>query len=273
MPEGPEIRRAADRIGKVLTNQIIEDVALTQPHLHACTTRLAGQTVTNVTSKGKALLIFFSNNTALYAHNQLYGRWYIKRRGQWPKTSRTLRVALHTPQHSALLYSASDISIHAADEIMLHPYLAKLGPDALDMTVNWRAILAQLTTKRFRGRSLASLYLDQGFVAGIGNYLRSEILYTARLNPTTRPKDLTRSELGRLARATLAVTRQAYSTAGVTNTPRRVAQLKARGLGRRHYRFQVFDRENSLCYVCRTPIQRHELNTRRIYICPQCQSA
>ena len=30
---------------------------------------------------------------------------------------------------------------------------------------------------------LTALYLDQSFVAGIGNYLRSEILFNAGLNP------------------------------------------------------------------------------------------
>ncbi|MCC6706705.1 MAG: hypothetical protein IT492_03995 [Gammaproteobacteria bacterium] len=42
----------------------------------------------------------------------------------------------------------------------------------------------------FRRRSVAALYLDQGFLAGIGNYLRSEILFFAGVSPQARPMDL-----------------------------------------------------------------------------------
>ena len=47
----------------------------------------------------------------------------------------------------------------------------------------------------FRKRSLGSLYLDQRFLAGNGNYLRSEILWAARLNPERKPAALTESAL------------------------------------------------------------------------------
>ena len=66
------------------------------------------------------------------------------------------------------------------------------------------------------------------FVAGIGNYLRSEILFSSRVNPLDRPKDLTRRQLGALARNTLGLTRQAYATSGVTNTPGRGSVCRPR---------------------------------------------
>ena len=157
------------------------------------------------------------------------------------------------------------------DDVGTHPYLAKLGPDALDTAVHWRDVLVQLRDKRFNGRSLAALYLDQAFVAGIGNYLRSEILFVARLHPLLRPRDCTSGELGRLARATLDITRQAYETAGVTNKPGRVARLKKAGATRRDYRFAVFARTGKPCYVCEGRILREALTSRRIYTCPNCQ--
>ena len=54
--------------------------------------------------------------------------------------------------------------------------------------------------KRFHKRSLAALYLDQTFIAGTGNYLRSEILHQSGVHPFDRPCDLTRKQLGLLAR-------------------------------------------------------------------------
>ena len=106
--------------------------------------------------------------------------------------------------------SASDIEVLTPETLPQQKYLARLGPDALDDRVHWRDVAALLESPQFRRRTLAALYLDQGFVAGIGNYLRSEILFEASVNPFDRPCDLTRGQLGRLARATLDLTRQSY---------------------------------------------------------------
>jgi endonuclease-8 len=271
MPEGPEIRRAAMRIDKVLRGREAEVVDFAQPHLRRYGSVLSGQQIDWVSSRGKALLTRFSNGLTLYSHNQLYGRWYIVRRDQLPATNRTLRVAIHTATQSALLYSASDIEVLTPETLPLQKYLARLGPDALDDRVHWRDIAALLESPQFRRRTLAALYLDQGFVAGIGNYLRSEILFEARVNPFDRPCDLTRGQLGRLARATLDLTRQSLATAGITNKPSRVARARRAGLSRRHYRFAIFDRQGEACFGCKNPVQRLDVSGRRIYMCITCQ--
>lgn len=109
MPEGPEIRIAADRIARVLVGRPLEDVLLTPPSLKHFETCLRGACVTGVDTHGKAMLTRFDNGLTLYSHNQLYGRWYVRVRGTMPLTARSLRVALHTASNSALLYSATDI--------------------------------------------------------------------------------------------------------------------------------------------------------------------
>ncbi len=111
MPEGPEIRLAADRVAKVLVGQQVEEARFGLQPLKRFEKRLAGQSVTAIDTHGKAMLTRFDNGLTLYSHNQLYGRWYTTRRPRMPKTNRSLRVALHTPTHSALLYSASDIEV------------------------------------------------------------------------------------------------------------------------------------------------------------------
>ena len=271
MPEGPEIRRAALRIDKVLSGRQAEIVSFGQTHLQRFGQHLSGERIDWVSSRGKAMLTRFANGLTLYSHNQLYGRWYVVRRNHMPRTQRSLRVAIHTKTHSALLYSASDIEVLTPEQLPLQKYLARLGPDALDESVHWRDILALLLAPKFQRRTLAALYLDQGFVAGIGNYLRSEILFEARVNPFDRPCDLSRRQLGRLARATLDLTRQSLATAGITNKPSRVAQAKRRGLSRRHYRFAIFDRQGEACYGCQGEIERTDVSGRRIYLCQSCQ--
>lgn len=96
MPEGPEIRRTADRLNKVLAGRTLEDAFFYHPHLKTHQSVIIGSKVTHVGSAAKALLTHFDNGITLYSHNQLYGKWYICRRGKRPTTGRSLRVALHT---------------------------------------------------------------------------------------------------------------------------------------------------------------------------------
>lgn len=273
MPEGPEIRRAADRIASVLENQVVESVKFGLPRLRRYNRRFSGERVVRLETRGKALLTHFENGWSIYSHNQLYGVWKVVRRGTVPKTNRSLRLALHTATHSALLYSASDISAWPTEELAEHPFLKRIGPDILDPMLTWQDIAARLKDKRFRRRSLAALYLDQAYIAGIGNYLRAEILHDAGLNPESRPEDLSRGQVGRLARSTLQISRRSYETGGITNRPRRLASLKRQGLPREKTRFAVFGRAGLPCYGCGTEIRRVEISTRRLYYCPACQAA
>ena len=271
MPEGPEIRRAADKLAQVLEGQVITTVRFGLPKLRRYAKQLRQQRVTRIETRGKALLTHFDHGYSIYSHNQLYGVWQVAD-GHWlPSTNRSLRLLLQTESHSAILYSASDISVWPTAELVEHPFLAKIGPDIMDDNLTWRDIAARLREDRFAGKELCALYLDQAFLAGNGNYLRSEIIHDAHLNPRSRPRDLSRGELGRLARSTLAISRRSYETGGITLNPRLSNALQKKGLSRGRRRFYVFEREGAPCYYCGESIHRREVGSRRLYHCPRCQ--
>lgn len=271
MPEGPEVRLEADRIAKALAGRCVREVFFGIERLQKYAPMLQGSSVSDVTTRGKALLTQFDSGYTLFSHNQLYGRWYVRKRGRLPNTARSLRVALHTDKHSALLYSASNIEVLKTSEVSEHAFIKRLGPDVLDGDLQWQAIAQRLIAQEFRGRTLSALYLDQHFLAGIGNYLRSEILFDARVNPKDRPRDLKRGEIERLARSTVTLSRRSYRTAGSTNSPKRVAALRRAGVTRSRYRFAAFARDSQPCYRCATSIEKVQANGRRLYLCPGCQ--
>jgi len=271
MPEGPEIRREADRLAAVLTGRRLDAVSFGQPRLERYAATLTGCRVDAVDTRGKALLTRFDNGLTLYSHNQLYGRWYVRRRNDYPRTNRSLRVALHTAEHSALLYSASDIAVLDDAALASHPFLVRIGPDLLSAGLAGRDVAARLRLPQFRRRGVQALYLDQSFVAGVGNYLRSEILFHARIPPAARPLDLEARAICRLGRSTLLIGERAYRTGGLTNPPGRIDRLRRQGLGRGAYRFAVFARDGRPCFRCGTTIRRTSAASRRLYWCPRCQ--
>jgi len=272
MPEGPEIRRAADAIARVLEGRVIESAELCHPALKGMQKHIVGHTVEGLETRGKALLTHFSSGKTVYSHNQLYGVWKVRKKGRMSRTNRALRIGLHTKENSALLYSATDISLWDTVNVYQHPFLARLGPDLLANDLNAETLVQRLLSSDFNNRRLASLYLDQKFIAGVGNYLRSEILFFARVNPLLKPKELDLSSKRKLARNTLMIGQRSYRTNGVTLPARLVS--KNTKPGGRYYerdRFAVFARAGKPCRTCGTSVEKSVLASRRIYWCPTCQ--
>ena len=271
MPEGPEIKLAADKIAKAIALKPITEIFFAFEHLKPYEEILSKQIITRVDTKGKGMLIRFDNGLSIYSHNQLYGKWEIRPAYDYPETKRQLRLAIHNQDKSALLYSASDIEVLDEETIAIHPFLSRLGLDVLDSKTTTRKVKARLLDKSFKRRSFISLLLDQRFLAGLGNYLRSEILFVARVHPTLRPIDCNETQISALAKAALKVPQQSYKTEGITNDLKRVEKLKKQGYEREDYRFWVFNREERPCYVCNTSIIKEISGGRRYYFCPNCQ--
>ncbi|MGD1938233.1 MAG: endonuclease VIII [Cyanophyceae cyanobacterium] len=273
MPEGPEIRRAADRIERAIAGPLIEDVQFAFDHLQSYESDLIGQRVLEVETRGKAMLTHFDNGLSIYSHNQLYGVWMIRKKNNFPQTRRQLRLAIHGDEKMALLYSASSIEVLDKKGIKNHSFLGGLGPDVMNKRTQKRTLSNRLIKQleKHKRRQLCGSLLDQKMVCGIGNYLRSEILFLAKLHPSRRPVDCTKEELKSLVKLMISVPEQSYKTGGITNDLKRAEQLKAQGARKSHYRHWVFARKNQPCYVCGETIIKSTFAGRRCYHCPRCQ--
>ncbi|MFG1175005.1 endonuclease VIII [Erwiniaceae bacterium CAU 1747] len=262
MPEGPEIRRAADRLEEAIKGKVLTDVWFAFPALQARQHELKGQRVTAIETRGKALLTHFSNGLTLYSHNQLYGVWRVVPTGKQPDSKRVLRVRLSSADKTLLLYSASDIELLDADGLAAHPFLNRVGPDVLDMSLTVAQVRERLLSKRFRRRQFSGLLLDQSFLAGLGNYLRVEILWHAGLAANHRAEDLSDAECDALAEALLAIPRLSYRTRGKPDENRHHGAV---------FSFNVFHRAGQTCKRCGGTIVRTTLSSRPFYWCPGCQ--
>ena len=262
MPEGPEIRRAADKLEQAVAGKPLTHVWFAFPELKAFEQTLAGERVERLETRGKALLTHFSNGLTLYSHNQLYGVWRVVKAGEIPQTTRSLRVRLETAEAAVLLYSASDIEMLNADGVAAHAFLQRVGPDVLDMSLTAQTVKARLLSPRFRRRQFSGLLLDQAFLAGLGNYLRVEILWQAQLSPRHKAAELSEAQLDALAEACLAIPRLSYQTRGQVDENKHHGAL---------FRFEVFHRAGKKCRRCGGIIEKTTLSSRPFYWCPACQ--
>lgn len=271
MPEGPEIWNAADELQNALQHKEITDLYFSFEELKEFESKLKEARVKNVEARGKAILTFFEDDLVMYSHNQLYGKWMISEKGQKPDTNRSLRVAIHNGTKSAYLFSASDIEILNKDEIPEHPYIKKLGPDVLHPDTSYKDIIDRYQSDIFQNRKLTTLLLDQGFISGIGNYLRSEIMFYAGVDPHKKLKQYSDEEKEALAEATVKLTVRSYETGGITNDPSIVKALKRENATRKEYRHFVYKRTGSRCHKCGSIIEQDDTGGRKIYYCPSCQ--
>ncbi|MGM3174825.1 endonuclease VIII [Dickeya lacustris] len=261
MPEGPEIRRAADSLAAAVAGKTLTAVWFAFPALKDYEAMLVGTQVERISSRGKALLTWFSNGLVMYSHNQLYGVWRIGKADV--DTRRELRVRLETEDNAVSLYSASDINLLHVSQLESHPFLQRLGPDVLDEALHADEVCERLLSARFCRRRFGALLLDQGFLAGLGNYLRVEILWACALSPTRRAVDLTDNELTTFSQTLLDIPRLSYTTRGRANDDDRYHGA--------HFRFHVFHRDGEPCERCGELIVKSQVASRPFYACPHCQ--
>lgn len=271
MPEGPEIWRTSDSLSESLQHKTITNLYFAFEELKEYESKLKGLTIEKVEARGKAILTFFDNDLVMYSHNQLYGKWMISDAGQEPETNRSLRVAIHNAEKSAYLYSASEIEILDKASIQDHSYIKKLGPDALHPETTFEDIHGQYQSDNFKNRKLTTLLLDQEFVSGIGNYLRSEIMFYAKVDPHKKLREYSEEQKEALAEATLQLSVRSYETGGITNDPEIVEALKREKAKRKEYRHFVYKRTGSRCYQCGSMVEEEKTGGRKIYFCSSCQ--
>ena len=268
MPEGPEIYRAARQVHAAVANQAIE-LTLLHPTLAARKRELKHATITRVHARSKAMLTEFSNGAVLYSHNQLYGEWRIHAAGQ-ALLHKQQRLVITTATQRVVLYSATDFAWLRTGQEQQHPYIAKLGPEVLADGVTPAMLAKRLA--QFGRRNVATALLDQGVLAGLGNYLRADILFVARLSPLLRVGDLSSAQLNHLAKAIHQLTWRSVHHDGVLLPAADYKKLKAQGNDYESARFYVFDREGLPCRVCSTPIVRCDMGGRGVFFCPTCQA-
>ncbi len=261
--------RTARRIQRALGRTPLTEASCAFDHVDRALAARVGGPPPEVTTLGKALLLVFDDGARVYTHNQLYGRWMVSGPDRRPDTGRQLRLALSTEAKSALLYSASEIDWIPPGET--HPFLERAGLDVLSSKAGIGEIVDWIGRDAFRRRQLGHLLLDQAFLAGVGNYLRSEILFEACLSPKHRPMDLDDRQRRALAEAAHTMMWRSVETGGITNDPERAGQLKNAGWRRRDYRHYVFSRSGQACLACDGEIEKVAVSGRRLYRCPACQ--
>jgi len=267
VPEGDTIWKAAQALRVALAGRVVTGFRTTSPDISPAAERaIPGRTVSGVEARGKHLLMSFScdgEDVVLHTHMRMNGEWHIYAAGErWRRSAARARVVVETDAYVAPCFDAPVIELLRARVVARHhPALAALGPDAKTDALDIEAALLRMRAEP--GRELGTALLDQRTVAGLGNVLKSETLFAARVSPFARVSDLDDATLR-----------------AVLEEGHRLLLANRAGSGRRtrfaldaRQRLWVYGRAGEPCFACGTPIgsaQQGE-DARRTYWCPACQ--
>jgi len=295
MPEGPEVRKHAIALAAILEKQKLLEVRSRMKDAKAWLLEnpdeLVGRRVLRVHAHGKHLLVRLEGDYFFHSHLMMWGRWQIFDSSP-EESDRRERARLTTKNGCAILFSAPIFQIGQGDPYALIENLSTLGPDILPYKgkFDFQEFLRRLHLPENRARAIGAALLDQQICAGIGNYLRAEILFLCRIDPYKQVIELTEKELKCLCRTIPAQAKFAFETGGTTTLSDRErmendAGLLYKGGGLWSAKHYVFRRTNLPCVVCGDKVRQlrqvtriiqgeesEEEKTRILYFCPTCQN-
>ncbi|MGB8811937.1 MAG: bifunctional DNA-formamidopyrimidine glycosylase/DNA-(apurinic or apyrimidinic site) lyase [Paracoccaceae bacterium] len=282
MPELPEVETVRSGLDPVMTGQVITTATINRPNLRwpfppRMAERLTGARVLALRRRSKYILADLSTAETLLIHLGMSGRMLISgaQLGAFhhdhPAPAKHDHVVLDMANgaritfNDARRFGAMDLLTTATADS--HPLLASIGPEPLGNTFNENYLIARLQN---RNTPIKSALLDQHIVAGLGNIYVCEVLFRARLNPTTKAGALTPHQSAALVPLIRQVLSEAIIAGGSSLRDYRQADGE---LGYFQHRFQVYDREAQPCVTpgCPATIHRIVQSGRSTFYCPQCQ--
>ena len=253
MPEGDTLVRTADGLRPYLLGRRVTAASACAPGPQV--ERLLGAVVTAVEAAGKNLLIRFDNGLEVRTHLRMHGSWHRYRPGErWRRAPARARIVIEVPGSVAVCFDAPTVELFEQRAEGLHPALGRLGPDLLKDPVDTDEILRRLRDPSRADLSIAEALLDQRALAGIGNEVKNEVLWQARLSPWMPVRDVDDAMLGVLIGLARDVLRDGAATG---RRPRHVYRRAARPCPR--------------CgTIIRVEHQGRDL-PRLTFWCPECQ--
>lgn len=252
MPEGDTIHLAARRIEAALGGRPLEVAGAPNPRspLHRRTGQLEGLTVESVEARGKHLLLHLSDDLVLHSHLGMNGRWWVDTDGRAPFGRPWL--VLGSGRSVAAQSQGKLLRLTSEARTRRDPGLARLGPDPLDPAFDAVAAARRLLSAQ-ADLEVGELLLDQRVIAGIGNAIRNEACFAARISPWRRLNELSADDAERLIGECERIMQRSIESG---RRPRSIYRAQGR-----------------LCPACGGPIASRGQGdaNRTAYWCPRCQ--
>lgn len=231
MPEGSEVRCIANCMrNEIINRQLIDikflqnskiylekklyssDYEITHDDMTKTFNIILNQICIEVTSYGKKICILF-NDFVIVSSLNMEGRWSLKNHDN---TCLIMSFDNCIKLYFRDIECRANFGIVKYDSIAFNHTFSDVGYDMQKEEVKYEHFIEMIGKKKYRNKKLYDVLLDQSFVSGIGNYLRSEIIYHAKIRHDIIISELTENECSRLFNSIKHVMEESYNKGGLT---------------------------------------------------------
>lgn len=248
MPEGHLLHRAAREHTEALGGRA---VAVSSPQGRLDTAALDGRVLERVEAHGKHLFDRFEGGLAVHVHLGMRGLFLRYDDPAAPPRGGT-RLRLAGPVAFDLI---APTTCEVLDDAGVARVMARLGPDPLRDDADEHEAVRRLRAAR---APVAAAVVDQAVWSGVGNAWRAELLYLARLRPTTPAGDLTDDQARALWRRTAELMAVGRDAGQVVSDPAAPDER------------WVYKRDT--CRGCGAPVRTEQVGGRTSYACSEEQA-
>jgi len=251
MAEGPLVHRYAERIRKIAEGENVS-VEFLVKKLKEQNKNFQVVTLSRIEAYGKQFRFYFSNKKIVLVHLMIWGYWRFYKKGEsWDKPLSKAKMVIHCGSDEIVLFSAPVLKIFDENEF-LNSKFNTLGPDPLRPDFSKEKFLSNLLSNP--EMEIGEALLRQDIISGIGNILRIEILFNAKIHPRRKIKDVKEKELDELVYWIL--------------------KLPSDWLfypEKRKKKFRIYRKAGKPCPRCGTPVEFFRQAGRITHACPECQ--
>jgi len=218
VPEGPEVKIVTESLADALQNRKIVSIIYHYgrytkhgpPDGHDELTTVLPQKVSSVSCKGKFIYMMLENGWSIWNTLGMSGSWSRK-------MTKHSRAEIVLDDFTSVYFNdARNFGTlkYVYGRTELDSKLSTLGPDMLSEDVPADVFITRMRKKN--NRTITENLMDQTLICGVGNYLKSECLYFAKISPHRTCVTISDHEFATLNETIKAVIRQSYKTGGAT---------------------------------------------------------
>lgn len=279
MPEGPELACSRDKLNKLLKNSLVFDlsVGLSGRYTKAnpmgmddFVSRLRSvglPTLEGVQTHGKFMWWTFRFPDQRIEHMHctygMAGGWQSNPSKhtafifEFGSGDTRHKIFFNDSRHFGTVKFVSDPKEHLKK-------LSTLGPCILGAGLTPEIFAKNILRKP--NRTIGEALMDQSAVAGIGNYLRAEVMFDCGVDPWKNVTELTPQQYASLCESSMNLGKLSYESQGASiRTYRNVDGSH----GAAQFTFKVYGEGH--CPLGHQAMRRQDSNGRMVHWCPSCQ--
>lgn len=150
-----------------------------------------GSVIEEVRCNGRLVELEWDDGVVLATNLRLTGEWHLYRRNErWRKATYEARVVIEVDEWVAVCFNAHQVETYRVLDRGRHPQSGGAGPDISAVGADLVMCTQRLLSYRHSDTAIADVLTENSVVVGLGNVVRSEVLWAVGLSPFAQVGDL-----------------------------------------------------------------------------------